>query len=296
MRKRTTPSHLAGTRRISRPAPAWSCHALADMSGAQLWMGRCPRNWTPTRYPPRSSPSAPRPTAVALRRSTYQNGGASGDAPVGFALVDFASAEDASIALDTCANATFGRAAPVPHRRRTPPSNARRRRIRSTLDAGGYPSQEDPRRVVVHTRGRRRARESNPRRREPRRAARPARLRRTPRAARRAGRRGVRRRRATMERRRRAGLARLRLVERLCAARRTDRCGVNAHDGNRTRDDSTRDARRRVWTKADRRQSPSLFLRDSADDACLTELGSETIPGTRRTGDGLDPRYPTAPA
>ena len=43
MRKRTTPSHLAGTRRISRPAPAWSCHALADMSGAQLWMGSVPK-------------------------------------------------------------------------------------------------------------------------------------------------------------------------------------------------------------------------------------------------------------
>ena len=39
------------------------------------------------------------------------------------------------------------------------------------------------------------------------------------------------------------GLARLRLVERLCAAHGEPIVGgVNAHDGNRTRDDSTRDA------------------------------------------------------
>ena len=79
------------------------------MSGAQLWMGSVPKELDADAISTAFvTLGAPRPTAVALRRSTYRvNGGASGDAPVGFALVDFASAEDASIALDTCANATF---------------------------------------------------------------------------------------------------------------------------------------------------------------------------------------------
>ena len=47
------------------------------------------------------------------------------------------------------------------------------------------------------------------------------------------------------------------------------------------------------------RQSRSLSLRARLrdDGDALTELGSERrFPGRRRTGDGLDPRYPTAPA
>ena len=105
--------------------------------------------------------------------------------------------------------------------------------------------------------------------------------------------------------RRRAGVCRLRLVERLCAAHGEPTVGgVNAHDGNRTRDDSMRDARRRVWTKADPRPSRSLFLRARlADDAVphgarfrddTRDEGAQamaSIRGTRRAGVIASVRY-----
>ena len=78
------------------------------MNGAQLWMGSVPKELDADAISTAFvTLGAPRPTAVALRRSTYRVSGCPGDAPVGFALIDFASAEDASIALETCANATF---------------------------------------------------------------------------------------------------------------------------------------------------------------------------------------------
>ena len=88
------------------------------------------------------------------------------------------------------------------------------------------------------------------------------------------------------------GLARLRLVERLCAAhgepigKGENTTRGNARDGNRTRDDSTRDdaSARRVWTKAD----PANVAKPISTGAiarmlrCLAELGSETTgPGTK---------------
>ena len=48
---------------------------------------------------------APAPLAVVLRRSTYRVDGV--DDPVGFALVDFASATDAATALTLCEGASF---------------------------------------------------------------------------------------------------------------------------------------------------------------------------------------------
>ena len=103
--KRTTPTRPAPHQ---SPRAARSRHALADMNGAQLWMGSVPKELDADAISTAFvTLGAPRPTAVALRRSTYRVSGASDDAPVGFALVDFASAEDASIALETCANATF---------------------------------------------------------------------------------------------------------------------------------------------------------------------------------------------
>ena len=287
MRKRTTTSHLAGTRRISRPAPAWSCHALADMSGAQLWMGSVPKELDADAISTAFvTLGAPRPTAVALRRSTYRvNGGASGDAPVGFALVDFASAEDASIALDTCANATFkargSRAASSPdaavERSETTHAFHLRRAADTLRKRIPVASSSTPAGDVAH---------GNRTRDDVNLAAQLAPL-------------DCAELRARLdalgdavsdedERRWRdeggGGLARLRLVERLCAAHGEPIVGgVNAHDGNRTRDDSTRDARRRVWTKAD----PATVAKPISTGAiarmtrCLTELGSETIPGTK---------------
>ena len=83
----------------------------------------------------------------------------------------------------------------------------------------------------------------------------------------------------------------MRLVERLCAAhgepigKGENTTRGNAHDGNRTRDDSTREdaSARRVWTKAD----PATVAKPISTGAiarmlrCLTELGSSetTVPG-----------------
>ena len=70
-------------------------------------------------------------------------------------------------------------------------------------------------------------------------------------------------------------MARLRLVERLCAAhgepigKGENTTRGNAHDGNRTRDDSTREdaSARRVWTKADPATvaKPIFYGRDCED-------------------------------
>ena len=277
------------------------------MNGAQLWMGSVPKELDADAISTAFvTLGAPRPTAVALRRSTYRvlNGGCPGDAPVGFALIDFASAEDASIALETCANATFK-------------AKARVSRDASTSDA----APEDEAAVecipeTTHTFHLRRAAET-------------LRKRVSSTSFKTAGGDGnaadgnrtadddvdlaaqlapldcaqLRARLVALnapvsdddERRWRdeggTGLARLRLVERLCAAhgepigKGENTTRGNAHDGNRTRDDSTREdaSARRVWTKAD----PATVAKPISTGAiarmlrCLTELGSSetTVPG-----------------
>ena len=276
------------------------------MNGAQLWMGSVPKELDADAISTAFvTLGAPRPTAVALRRSTYRVSGCPGDAPVGFALVDFASAEDVSIALETCANATFK-------------AKARVSRDASTSDAA---PEEDEAAVecipeTTLTLNLRRAAETLRKRvsstsfktagdgnaAEPGNrtadddvdlAAQLAPL-------------DCAQLRARLvalnapvsdedERRWRdeggTGLARLRLVERLCAAhgepigKGENTTRGNAHDGNRTRDDSTRDdaSARRVWTKAD----PATVAKPISTGAiarmlrCLTELGSSetTVPG-----------------
>ena len=269
------------------------------MNGAQLWMGSVPKELDADAISTAFvTLGAPRPTAVALRRSTYRvSGGASGDAPVGFALVDFASAEDASIALETCADATFK-------------AKARGSRDASTSDA----PEEDAavecsettthtfhlrraadtlrKRVVdvVQTRGRRRhRRESNPRRREPRRAARAPRLGRTPREVTRVGRR--RSRTKTSD----DGETKAAAGWRDCGwssgcARRTANRSVGETPTGKTRTTGIEPATIRRETRdagsgprLTRRRSRSPFLRARLKMMrCLTELGSETtVPGTK---------------
>lgn len=267
------------------------------MNGAQLWMGSVPKELDADAISTAFvTLGAPRPTAVALRRSTYRVSGASDDAPVGFALVDFASAEDASIALETCADATFKA------------KGARGSRDASTSDAPEEDAAVECSETEMHfTFHLRRAADTlrkrvvtsfkpagddvtdgNRTRDDVDLAAQLAPLDSAE----------LRARLLALgdpvsdedERRWRdeggGGLARLRLVERLCAAHGEPiSCGGNAHDdGNRTRDDSTRNARRRVWTKAD----PAIVSRPISPGAiekmmrCLAELGSErTLPGTK---------------
>ena len=281
------------------PHAVRSCHAPADMNGAQLWMGSVPKELDADAISTAFvTLGAPRPTAVALRRSTYRVSGASDDAPVGFALVDFASAEDASIALETCADATFK-------------AKARGSRDASTSDAPEEDAAVECSETEMHfTFHLRRAADTlrkrvvtsfkpagddvtdgNRTRDDVNLAAQLAPLDSAE----------LRARLLALgdpvsdedERRWRdeggGGLARLRLVERLCAAHGEpigggNTHGQNAHDGNRTRDDSTRNARRRVWTKAD----PAIVSRPISPGAiekmmrCLAELGSEqTVPGTK---------------
>tara|TARA_B100000767_G_scaffold212808_1_gene200090 strand:+ start:258 stop:797 length:540 start_codon:yes stop_codon:yes gene_type:complete len=86
----------------STPTPA----AAAGRSGAQLWMGSVPKRLDSDQISRAFTDlGAPAPIAVVLRRSTYRVDGV--DDPVGFALVDFASAEDAATALTLCEGASF---------------------------------------------------------------------------------------------------------------------------------------------------------------------------------------------
>ena len=270
------------------------------MNGAQLWMGSVPKELDADAISTAFvTLGAPRPTAVALRRSTYRVSGASDDAPVGFALVDFASAEDASIALETCANATFKAKARVSRDASTsdaaPEDEAAVERIPETTHTFHLRRAAETLRKRVSSTSFKTAGDGNAA--DGNRtadddvdlAAQLAPL-------------DCAQLRARLvalnapvsdedERRWRdeggTGLARLRLVERLCAAHgepigkgeNTQNTHGNAHDGNRTRD-----ARRRVWTKAD----PAAVAKPISMDAiarmlrCLAELGSETTgPGTK---------------
>jgi hypothetical protein len=84
------------------PTPA----AAAGRSGAQLWMGSVPKRLDSDQISRAFiALGAPAPIAVVLRRSTYRVDGV--DDPVGFALVDFASATDAATALTLCEGASF---------------------------------------------------------------------------------------------------------------------------------------------------------------------------------------------
>ena len=85
---------------MSPTAPAAGC------SGAQLWMGSVPKRLDSDQISRAFTDlGAPAPLAVVLRRSTYRVDGV--DDPVGFALVDFASATDAATALTLCEGASF---------------------------------------------------------------------------------------------------------------------------------------------------------------------------------------------
>ena len=85
------------------PTPA---AAAAGCSGAQLWMGSVPKRLDADQISRAFiALGAPAPLAVVLRRSTYRVDGV--DDPVGFALVDFASATDAATALTLCEGASF---------------------------------------------------------------------------------------------------------------------------------------------------------------------------------------------
>ena len=78
----------------------------AGCSGAQLWMGSVPKRLDSDQISRAFiALGAPAPIAVVLRRSTYRVDGV--DDPVGFALVDFASATDAATALTLCEGASF---------------------------------------------------------------------------------------------------------------------------------------------------------------------------------------------
>ena len=78
----------------------------AGCSGAQLWMGSVPKRLDSDQISRAFiALGAPAPIAVVLRRSTYRVDGV--DDPVGFALVDFASAKDAATALTLCEGASF---------------------------------------------------------------------------------------------------------------------------------------------------------------------------------------------
>ena len=80
--------------------------AAAGRSGAQLWMGSVPKRLDADQITRAFvALGAPAPIAVVLRRSTYRVDGV--DDPVGFALVDFASATDAATALTLCEGASF---------------------------------------------------------------------------------------------------------------------------------------------------------------------------------------------
>ena len=80
--------------------------ADAGRSGAQLWMGSVPKRLDADQISRAFTDlGAPAPIAVVLRRSTYRVDGV--DDPVGFALVDFASATDAATALTLCEGAAF---------------------------------------------------------------------------------------------------------------------------------------------------------------------------------------------
>ena len=80
--------------------------ADAGRSGAQLWMGSVPKRLDADQISRAFTDlGAPAPLAVVLRRSTYRVDGV--DDPVGFALVDFASATDATAALTLCEGASF---------------------------------------------------------------------------------------------------------------------------------------------------------------------------------------------
>ena len=80
--------------------------AAAGRSGAQLWMGSVPKRLDADQISRAFTDlGAPAPLAVVLRRSTYRVDGV--DDPVGFALVDFASAKDAATALTLCEGASF---------------------------------------------------------------------------------------------------------------------------------------------------------------------------------------------
>ena len=80
--------------------------AATGGSGAQLWMGSVPKRLDSDQITRAfTALGAPAPLAVVLRRSTYRVDGV--DDPVGFALVDFASATDAATALTLCEGASF---------------------------------------------------------------------------------------------------------------------------------------------------------------------------------------------
>ena len=88
--------------RVSTMSPT----AAAGRSGAQLWMGSVPKRLDSDQISRAFiALGAPAPIAVVLRRSTYRVDGV--DDPVGFALVDFASATDAATALTLCEGASF---------------------------------------------------------------------------------------------------------------------------------------------------------------------------------------------
>ena len=88
--------------RVSTMSPT----PTAGCSGAQLWMGSVPKRLDSDQISRAFiALGAPAPLAVVLRRSTYRVDGV--DDPVGFALVDFASATDAATALTLCEGASF---------------------------------------------------------------------------------------------------------------------------------------------------------------------------------------------
>ena len=88
--------------RVSTMSPT----AATGRSGAQLWMGSVPKRLDADQISRAFiALGAPAPLAVVLRRSTYRVDGV--DDPVGFALVDFASATDAATALTLCEGASF---------------------------------------------------------------------------------------------------------------------------------------------------------------------------------------------
>ena len=88
--------------RVSTMSPT----AATGGSGAQLWMGSVPKRLDADQISRAfTALGAPAPLAVVLRRSTYRVDGV--DDPVGFALVDFASATDAATALTLCEGASF---------------------------------------------------------------------------------------------------------------------------------------------------------------------------------------------
>ena len=92
--------------RVSTMPPTPTPAAAAGRSGAQLWMGSVPKRLDADQISRAfTALGAPAPIAVVLRRSTYRVDGV--DDPVGFALVDFASATDAATALTLCEGASF---------------------------------------------------------------------------------------------------------------------------------------------------------------------------------------------